>query len=377
MKKCVIFMLFLLMMPIVVFAEECSPDGISLKSVELSEKSGNAEEVNSASIDAGKINLNLKLSEVGDYVQYKIVVKNTTDLDYELSPSNLGGDSEYVKYEFVDVGGSKVLKAGESRTVQLRVSYNKEVPDSILEYGKYSDSKELVLSMTGEGKTKNPITGYSSLITIMLILLISSVLSIIALKNVKLNKSIMLFILAILIPISVSALCKYDIKVSSNVEIEKKDYYVYTFNDMDNPCQIGQAIPDNVQVYNSAQETGKVVFLRHKIVNGIIVESSVGFKFNGGEHYITGAGATEGVDEFGYVIYNPDSIYFEENKQKVVSLFGNDKCYEGLDYYYCNYYRSFRAHIYKNGNVSFSLGCSDDMCSVSEDGSSSCGITYC
>lgn len=377
MKKCVIFMLFLLIMPIVVFAEECSPDGISLKSVELSEKSGNAEEVNSASIDAGKINLNLKLSEVGDYVQYKIVVKNTTNIDYELSPSNLGGDSEYVKYEFVDVDGSNVLKAGESRTIQLRVSYNKEVPDSVLESGKYSDSKELVLSMTGEGKTKNPITGYSSIIVVLIVLLISSIMSIIALKNVKLNKSIMLFTLAILIPISVSALCKYDIKVSSNVEIEKKDYYVYTFNDGDNPCQIGQAIPDNVRAFSSSQEINRSVFLRHKIVNGIIVESSVGFKLNGGEHYITGAGATKGVDEFGDDIYNSDSIYFEENKQKVGSLFGNDKCYEGLDYYSCIYYSSFRAQIYKNGNVSFSLGCSDDMCGVRGNGSSSCGITNC
>lgn len=41
-----------------------------------------------ANVAFGKINLNLKLDEVGDYVQYKIVVNNATNNDYELSKSD-------------------------------------------------------------------------------------------------------------------------------------------------------------------------------------------------------------------------------------------------------------------------------------------------
>lgn len=77
MRKRIIFLLLIIfLLPIFVNAEDKK---IVLKSIDFSDKSENVEEVTPASIVDGKIALDLKMYEVGDYIEYKVKVKNNSN----------------------------------------------------------------------------------------------------------------------------------------------------------------------------------------------------------------------------------------------------------------------------------------------------------
>jgi len=383
-----------------VFAEKCADDNIVVKSINIKEKAVGASEIKPATIDENEIKLNIKLSEVGDYIQYKIVVENNTSEDYEFVPNDIVGNSDYLDYKFINSDGSNVIKSGKSKEIQLRVQYSKEVADSDFQNGKYSDSKELVLNVSGGSEPKNPKTGHTGVWISVLALLLSLVLSVLALRSGELNKIITSFILVLLIPIGAMAICKYEINVVSTVEIEEtipddptpddptpddpvpsNDIYVYTYNFYPNECEIGSAIPSNIQIFNSPQQINKPVFLRHKIVDGIITESSVGFMLNGVPYYVIGAGATlSDADGNGYQRYNLDSIYYDQNRGTLISAFGDNYCNDSVTDISCSYNTGssrLRISAYKNGNVYANTGCSGVECVVSAYGHSSCDITPC
>ena len=73
MKK-IIISLFLLFVPIIIYAQTCDTSKVTIESIDFENKTGSAEEVNSASISDGKINLDLKLYDVNDSVNYIIKV---------------------------------------------------------------------------------------------------------------------------------------------------------------------------------------------------------------------------------------------------------------------------------------------------------------
>ena len=83
----ILFCLFFI--PYIVKAETCEIDKIKLDSITIDNKSDNITELDTATVSGKNINLNLSMSEVGDNITYKIIVKNDSDEDYELDNSNL------------------------------------------------------------------------------------------------------------------------------------------------------------------------------------------------------------------------------------------------------------------------------------------------
>ena len=181
MKKFILPILLLLMfVPFVVNAETCDTDKITISSIIVEDKSENVIELDEATASGKNINLNLSMSEVGDNIEYKFLVKNDSNEDYELDKTSLNLDSDYINYSFETDDNSNVVKAKSSKNVTLRVEYKNEVPKDKFKSESYNDNKTMRVQLSNENiinvpdTFKNPNTGVQSHILIILILLLIS-----------------------------------------------------------------------------------------------------------------------------------------------------------------------------------------------------------
>ena len=230
-------MLFLMFMPFMVNAETCDLNKITIDSVTIKEKTNNVTEVEQPVIDGKKIKVNLKMMEVNDSIEYKLVVKNDSSEDYELDKNSLNANLDYIEYTLKTDDDSLVVKAGKSKDIYLKVKYKNEVPNSSFIDGKFNDNKSFVLSLSN-GQTievpdtiKNPKTGDGLVFLLLICMLCVGITMYMVLSRKKLNKFMVLLLsLMITIPVSVYALCKIEITVESNVTIEKGypvNYIIY------------------------------------------------------------------------------------------------------------------------------------------------------
>ena len=226
MKKLILpIILFVVFIPFCVNAETCDTDKISISSITVEEKSDNVEEIDEASASGKNINLNLSMSEVGDNINYKIIVKNDSNEDYELDKNSFNISSDYIEYTIESDDNSNIVKANSSKTVYLKVEYKTEVPDEVFESGAYNDNKTIAINLSTNSSVDNiinPNTRVQSYIIIFILILIISVTLYVILRKKKYAQFMILIVgIAIIIPLSVFALCKCDITVNSNVKITK------------------------------------------------------------------------------------------------------------------------------------------------------------
>lgn len=222
-KKISLFiLLFVFFLPFVVHAEDCQSDKVIIKSIERTAKSENVLEKSDPEVSGKQIGLDLKMLEVGDEVEYTMVISNASGEDYELDKNSAMVSSEYINYSFETLDNSNIIKAGETKEVRLRVKYAYKVDESKYVNGVYRDNKDLEVNLSSNKQVEvNPNTGRNYLILLMLVLVILGV-SIYLIKNRKYSK-LMILILGtmIIIPTSVYAICKCQIKIDSKVEIAK------------------------------------------------------------------------------------------------------------------------------------------------------------
>lgn len=232
MKKIILsILLFVLFIPFFVNAETCDLDKISISSITIEEKSDNVEELDEATANRKNINLNLSMSDVGDTIVYKIIVKNDSDEDYQFDKNSISINSDYIDYSMESDDDYTIIKANETKEIYLRVEYNNEVPEEKFSNGAFNENKEMVVNLS-TGNTisvpdtlKNPNTGVQSYIIILSLLLIISIASYIFLRKKKYMKFMVLIIgCTIIIPISVYAICKTEIKIESNIVIKRGKY---------------------------------------------------------------------------------------------------------------------------------------------------------
>ena len=262
MKKFILpILLFLMFIPYIVNAETCDTDKITIKNIAIESKSDNVEELSQATASGKNINLNLSMSEVGDNIEYKFVVKNDSNEDYELDKTSLNLNSDYINYLFETEDNSNVVKANSSKNVTLRVEYKNEVSEDMFKNGSYRDNKTMTIQLSN-GNTinvpdtfKNPNTGVQSYILIITILLIISGSLYVLLKKNKWTKFMILIIgTAILIPVSVYALCKCDITIVSNIEIKNKKYNPCIFEIEGDVLSKGMEYTNGAYTYRYKQE---------------------------------------------------------------------------------------------------------------------------
>ena len=227
MKKYILLIILLIIfIPVLVNAETFDKDIITIESVSIDSKSNYVEEVNETTYEGLSIKFDLKFNEVNDYAKYKIIINNSTNADYEITESSNFDNSEYITYEYSYEDDNKVVQKNSKKTMYITIKYDKKVPEESFVNGSFVMTNNLVINFgnetnEGTGAIKNPITR-GNLYIIVLILLITFLLSIILYKVTKKKQFLSLFIISIvLLPISIYAIEKFQIKVESKIEIEK------------------------------------------------------------------------------------------------------------------------------------------------------------
>ena len=269
--------IFIMFMPLLAYAKTCDTDKIYIKSIVVDEKTDKVEELDEATVDGKNLNLNLYMVEVGDNIKYKVVVENDSNEDYELDKNSFNIKSDYINYTLESNDNSNIINANSSKIYFLKVEYKNPVPVEMFEAGDFSDDKTMMVQLsTGNtisvtGTLKNPNTGVQSyIIVILILLLISGGIYILFNKKSYYKYMILIVGLAIIIPMSVFALCKCEIRIESKIVIESPETlqkYLIT-NYSDNFNKYNGLVTDRV---GKTEDSKNVYFAKSQDINNIIL----------------------------------------------------------------------------------------------------------
>ena len=217
MKKIInILLITILFIPVMVNAETCENDKVYIDSISI-DKNSNVNEIEEATAKGKNINLTLGMSEVGDNIRYKIVVKNDSNEDYILDKNSINISSKYMDY-IIESDDNNIVKKKSSKTIYLKVKYSNPVPAESFENGAFNDEINMKVNLSTNENIINPNTGIKYILYISLIVLIMIGMFIIF-KKKRLSKLMILIIGLLFIPITTYALCRCDISIRSEVFI--------------------------------------------------------------------------------------------------------------------------------------------------------------
>ena len=222
MKKMLQFIIVcILFIPLLVNAETCDNDKVTISSITLEDKSNNVEELDNATTSNNNININLNMSNVGDNIKYKFIVNNDSNDDYYLNKNSIKVSSNYIDYNIESGDNSNIVKAKTAKAFYLNVLYKNQVPENAFENGSFNDEITMKVNLSSEN-IQNPKTGIKYYLIIVFIITIMLVMTFSFKKKRKKNRFEFLIIgLALLLPIGVKALCRVDININSNIKIDK------------------------------------------------------------------------------------------------------------------------------------------------------------
>jgi len=223
-----LLIIILLLIPFIVLAEN---KDVEIKSIELVDKSEDVEELEKATFKDLKLNFSLKFTTKDDYAKYKIVLVNNSDKDYEIDNTSTFNEKKFIKYDYEVDNKDKILKSKDELTVNVIITYIKELEDSDFVDGFYKETNSVSLELVNDNEViDNPaikmVTNPNTSTGYILLVIFAVILSMLVLILIK-NKKSKLFIITILltIPLTVFALEKIKIDVETYIEIEKRSYF--------------------------------------------------------------------------------------------------------------------------------------------------------
>ena len=227
MKKTIISLILFIFIFMVVPVH--AVNDVSIESIDLDSKSDTSVIVEEAIANNLSIKFNVKFTEVNDYVKYKIVINNKSNIDYMISENK--SNSEFIEYEYSYDDNNKIIENNKKTTMYINIKYIKEVEEESLVDGLYNEVDNLVIDL---GNEENPNTGRIALKFAILIILIMFI-SLSIYLNKKNKKYLSVLILLLLVPFSVYAIEKLQIKIENKIEIEKVYNSIYwAVQDRDN-----------------------------------------------------------------------------------------------------------------------------------------------
>ena len=248
----VLILILLIIIPIYAQAETCDLSSIKLESIELNKTEGNAKELSIASISDKKIKLDIKLYDPGDYLEYNLLLKNTSNEDYYFDENSLKLNIDYLEYKFNYGDNSNIVKAGEEKIIKLRVEYKNKVPSEKLDNGIYKNTNSMNIVLAN--KDLNIFVNPETVNMIKLFILI--VLTVIVLMTIKVKKEknylTLLFGIALILPITVYAICKSNIIIETKVEIDGKEAYFLTGQEVNIKMKEVAGDDTSIDAYNTA-----------------------------------------------------------------------------------------------------------------------------
>ena len=223
-----ILLILLLLTPFIIKSDEiCDNDSVKVISVQKGEITGHVTEKTPVSFDGTNVNVDLEMESVGDSIIYKIVMKNTSGMSYELDDPKTNLNSEFLDYSYTYENG-KVIKPNEEKNVYLNIEYSNPVPRTLFTNGKYGEDKAVQMSMTSDGIV-NPKTGVRNVSLLIVIVFLLSVVALSLLNRTKINGFYLIILLFMIIP-CVKAICKCDVNLIMNVEVTKAPEKLCTFD---------------------------------------------------------------------------------------------------------------------------------------------------
>ncbi len=221
MRNICILLLAIILIPITVYADTCNPDGITIQSIKMIEKSDSTRELTEAKVNGTTLNLDIMFSKEKDFIKYKTTIKNNTEDDYVLDESMFNKKYSNIQYTFET--NDKVVKAGTTKDLTLNVSLINTPTES-----RFKETNTFNLDLTG-GKIENPPTGVKTLIYLIPILIVIGLMVfIIAKKNNVFKMVAVILAFLIIIPTMVKAVCKCNMKINSTITVENCKYILRT-----------------------------------------------------------------------------------------------------------------------------------------------------
>lgn len=256
----IVILLSLFLFPLNAFADD---NDVIVKSIELVSKSDNVEELSQASASGTNINLNIKLYDPKDYIEYNLLIKNNSQDEYTFDDSKLETSDAYLKYKFSYTETSNVLKPGEERNVKLTITYINKVPQDKLTNDSFTSESIISLTLNNNVITPNivnPETGLTNPILYVIVMFISLIGILAALKINKKIKFIAIILTALLVlPIYAIADKKIDIKLDANITIDGKEAFFLPGSEFN--IKVKQLAGDDTSVdgYNTSDNFIKTI----------------------------------------------------------------------------------------------------------------------
>ncbi len=235
-----IILLFFLLFPLVVFADDSK---LNIMSVKLVEKSSNATELKDAEIIDNKIKLNIKFYDIDDYAIYKVKLLNNSSIALEFDETSLLSNSEYVGYEIDYSDSSKRIEPSEEKEIAVKIYYKNEAPKVLFRSSIFDVSDSVTLGLIDKGisipDTLRNVGLFGIFIYVLIIVNIVIGLVII-IKNKKISNINMLitFMLLIYLPKVTVANEIYEIPIDSNITI---------VNVKNNPCDFSEELTKGIE----------------------------------------------------------------------------------------------------------------------------------
>ena len=231
-KKVKLLLLSLIfLVPFMVFAESKVENtnhsgDVYIASSELIKLSDGVEEVEKPTLKDLNVKFNIRFSEVNQSIEYKLIIKNTSNKDYNISTNNSFNKSDYITYNFKYDDGSDIIKANSEEEMLVTIVYTKEVPDNKLTDGKFIEDNAMSLNLSDE--ITNPSTILQRYGVNILLIIITCVVAFYFLKTKNIKNSLKVLILGlILIPLATRALDTIEVTIDSHVEIETEGEFCY------------------------------------------------------------------------------------------------------------------------------------------------------
>ena len=226
-KKLLVFitLFFMVMMPVFVNAAntKCNNDKIVIETINMLEKTDSVHEKTAANITNNKINLDLQMADVDDYILYEVKVKNNGTEDALFDATNLNTGSKHIIYGITynnnGTDADPVVPANSERTLRLTVKYLTPVGDGEYSGGSYTENR----NTSTDGTIVNPKTGDASRVFIFIMFVIGFGLIFLIVNKNKYSKFFVLLLGVMLLPLAVKAACSCQFELYSKVEILKKE----------------------------------------------------------------------------------------------------------------------------------------------------------
>ena len=219
------------LVPFMVFAESKVENtnhsgDVYITSSELIKASDGVEEIEKPTLKDLNVKFNVKFSEVNQSIEYKLIIKNISNKDYNISTDNSFNKSDYITYNFKYDDGSDIIKAGSEEEMLVTIAYTKEVPDNKLSDGKFIEDNDMSLNLSDE--ITNPTTILQRYGVNILLILITCIVAIYFLKTKNIKNRLKVLLLGLmLIPLTARSLDSIKVTIDSHVEVEKTSEFCY------------------------------------------------------------------------------------------------------------------------------------------------------